>query len=196
MREFVEALIGVGYHNKRLLGRALGFTLLLLAGCDTSVYRTQPSAPPPSPPQAPVTKIYFYPNQGQTEQQQDRDRYECYLWAVEKSGFDPSQASLAPHQRVEVIPQPVPGASAAAGAVTGAIAGSVLAEPRHRDEGLVLGAITGALLGAAADAERTEQAAKMEQQLNAQQDARLEQRARDYRRAMTACLEGRGYTVR
>jgi len=34
--------------------------------------------------------IFVYPNHGQSDEQRDRDRYECYLWAVEQTGFDPS----------------------------------------------------------------------------------------------------------
>ena len=33
--------------------------------------------------------IFVYPNEGQDDEQRDRDRYECYLWAVEQTGFDP-----------------------------------------------------------------------------------------------------------
>ena len=35
-------------------------------------------------------ELFVYPKQGQTEQQMKRDQYECYLWAVDQSGFDPS----------------------------------------------------------------------------------------------------------
>ena len=39
--------------------------------------------------------IFVYPSQGQTDAQRDRDRYDCYLWAVEQTGFDPSAADSA-----------------------------------------------------------------------------------------------------
>lgn len=35
--------------------------------------------------------LYIYPKQGQSQEQQDTDRYECHRWAVEQSGFDPTQ---------------------------------------------------------------------------------------------------------
>jgi len=35
--------------------------------------------------------LYVYPKQGQSAQQQDTDRYECYRWAVQQTGFDPTQ---------------------------------------------------------------------------------------------------------
>lgn len=34
-------------------------------------------------------ELYVYPNQGQTDEQRDRDRYDCYLWASKETGFDP-----------------------------------------------------------------------------------------------------------
>ncbi|MFV8819669.1 glycine zipper 2TM domain-containing protein [Haliea sp. E17] len=170
---------------------------LLVISCTSPTYpaRTVP-APAPAPTQLEATKIYFYPTRGQSEEQQDKDRYECYLWAVKQSGFDPSVAQLAPHQRVEVVPEPPPGTGTAAGAVTGAIAGSILAGHGSREEGAILGAIAGAMIGTAADASRQAQAEKMTEQVNYEKYARVDMLARDYRRAMTACLEGKGYVVR
>ena len=34
-------------------------------------------------------EIFVYPNQGQSDEQRDRDRYECYVWASEQTGYDP-----------------------------------------------------------------------------------------------------------
>jgi len=38
---------------------------------------------------------YIYPSQGQSQEQQNRDRFECYNWAVQQSGFDPTTPSYA-----------------------------------------------------------------------------------------------------
>jgi len=174
----------------------LGVTAFSLSACAPPTYtvRPQPVANPPTP----STKLYFYPKQGQSKEQQDRDRYECYLWAVKQSGYDPGQAQLAPHQRIEVEPTAPPGSNTAAGALGGAVVGSLLAPPRHAGEGLVFGAITGAMMGAASEAAQQEQAEQLQRQYNAQAAGRyavVEQQARNYKRAMSACLEGRGYTV-
>lgn len=37
-------------------------------------------------------EIYVYPRNGQSEEQQARDRYECHRWAVDQTGFDPSES--------------------------------------------------------------------------------------------------------
>lgn len=186
------------FHLSRLhLFFIFAINALLLSACAPGGYRVQTQAADSTP--LPATTIYFYPTQGQSETRQDRDRYECYKWAVQQSGFDPGQAQLAPHQRILVTPTAPPGTDAAAGAMGGAIVGSMLS-PRHdHGFGLVFGAITGAILGAASDDARQRQAAQVQQQYDAryaQRYAGLEKQARGYQRAMTACLEGRSYTVR
>ena len=47
---------------------------------------------PGDPSADPVTgEIYTYPTAGQDAAQQQTDRYECYRWAADQSGFDPTQ---------------------------------------------------------------------------------------------------------
>lgn len=167
----------------------LVFASLALGACGAPAARHTEAAPLP-PPQ---TQVYFYPTRGQTSEQQDRDRYECYRWAKKQTGFDPSDPQLAPHQRFVVVPATPPGQDVAAGAVTGAIVGAVVSRPGHQAEGAAVGAIAGATLGAAAESSRQHEAARRtKNSVNAQ----LELQAANYRRALTACLEGRGYTVR
>ncbi|MGA2341975.1 MAG: glycine zipper family protein [Steroidobacteraceae bacterium] len=150
--------------------------------------------PPPPPPQ----KIFVYPNNGQTPEQTDRDRYECHVWAVQQTGVDPSRPDASPYERVVVQPAAPPGTGTAVGAIGGAILGSILAGPRNAGAGLVLGAATGAIVGTAADASAQAQA----QQINQASAAQAAQaaaagraRADAYHRALGACLQGRGYTV-
>ncbi|MEJ2691081.1 MAG: glycine zipper 2TM domain-containing protein [Deltaproteobacteria bacterium] len=150
-----------------------------------------------SPP--PPTTVYFYPNKGQSPEQQDRDRYECYLWAKKQTGFDPSAPGLPPHNRLEVVAEPPPGAGTAVGAVTGALLGAAVASRHHEPEGALVGALAGGILGSAVEASNRQQAASMQQYYDRQAEQRAavtERQADDYRRAFTACLEGRDYTVR
>jgi hypothetical protein len=150
--------------------------------------------PPPTP-----TEVFFYPNQGQTSEQQERDRYECYLWAVQQTGFDPSDTNLAPHHKVVVVPEPPPGTGTAVGAITGAILGGAVASRHNSAEGVLIGAMAGAVFGTAADAARQERASRIQGYYDRQADQRFavtERQAEEYRRALSACLEGRGYTVR
>lgn len=162
---------------------------LALSGCAST-------PPPPAAPPPPYVEVYFYPTRGQSAAQQDRDRYECYLWARRQTGFDPSVPQLAPHQRLRVAPEPPPGHDTAAGAVTGAVLGAVVAPPDRTVEGAAVGAVAGAMVGAASDAARQQQAEQLEQRYQRQTATRVELQARNYRRALSACLEGRGYRVR
>ena len=138
-----------------ILGLALA-GLLSLSGCVVApvgpprpafpVYR---SAPPP-PPVA-VAPLYFYPLLRQPEAVQDRDRYECYRWAVRETGTDPgmtavrSQGSDVVRERHYAPPGPN-GADVVAGAATGAILGAAVSSPRHAGANAVIGAIFGAAL--------------------------------------------------
>jgi hypothetical protein len=57
-------------------------------------------APPPEvqnqvAPQQVGTDLIAYPKNGQTAEQQAKDKYECHHWAVTQSGFDPTQGATA-----------------------------------------------------------------------------------------------------
>jgi hypothetical protein len=165
--------------------------LTLLTACVTPpprVYRA-PAQPPP-PPQ----RVFVYPAHGQSPEQTERDRYECHTWAVQQTGVDPSRADANAYERVVVQPSTPPGANTAGGAVAGAILGAIIAGPRNAGAGLVLGGATGAIVGSAADANAQSQAQQTQQQIN-MSAAEGRARADSYRRAIGACLQGRGYTV-
>jgi hypothetical protein len=186
---------------------------LLLAGwfatalCATAVL-ADPPAPPPdtaaaaddaNAPLAADADIYVYPTKGQSDKQLDRDRYECHNWAVKQSHFNPSEPHLAPHQQIQVVAMPPPGRDTAAGAITGAVIGAAVAGPRDAGRGAVVGAVAGAVIGATSESARQKEAAGANNRVSAEaqaERARIERQASDYRRAISACLEGRGYTVK
>jgi hypothetical protein len=192
----------------RSLIAAGGFALLL--GCVEQQRRDSlpqpvsqppppaPVAPPPAPapPQSP--DVYFYPKQGQSSQQQARDRYECYMWARRQTGYDPSQYRPDSRSNVRVIAVPGPGHDTVAAGVTGAVLGAAVSRPRDAGAGALIGAVAGAVIGAASDESR-QRAADAEQAridaAHAQRAAQSDAVIQSYRRALKACLEGRGYTV-
>ncbi len=171
-----------------------------LAGCVAPLLPDPaPAAVARRPAVAPDTQVFVYPNASQTPAQLDRDRYECNGWAVKQTGFDPSLPVVAPHQRVQVVSVAPQGSDVLAGAATGAIIGAAVSRPRESGQGAVIGAIAGTLLGAASDQARQQQSAAVNARLNERSDAAnasLEARAANFRRAISACLEGRGYTVK
>ena len=178
---------------------AVATAVVLLTGCVTEP-PPRPYYPPP-PPDRPVTDIYAYPQNNQTPDQQERDRYECNNWAVKQTGFDPSGPNVPPHDRYRVVAAgPAPGSGTAVGAVTGAILGALIAGPRDAGVGLVGGAIAGGVVGTAAEQQQRAEAEQRAADINASRDARavaaMDGRASNYRRALSACLEGRGYSVK
>ncbi|MCX5824232.1 MAG: glycine zipper family protein [Deltaproteobacteria bacterium] len=175
--------------------------ILLLSACYPSPYRTVSRSAPEAAydtPKAPLTQVYFYPKAGQTAEQQSRDHYDCYNWAVKQTGFDPGQSAIPTDQRVRVVPMPPPGYDTATLAVAGAVLGALIGGPRHALGGALIGASSGAIAGAASDSARQESARQQEEAYaswDRSRDDRLAERASGFRRAMSACLEGRGYSV-
>lgn len=138
--------------------------------------------------------VYIYPQKGQSKEQQEKDRYECYSWAKQQTGFDP----MAPPQATSPPPQqgaPQGGVvrggarGAAVGAVGGAIAGDA-------GKGAAIGAAGGALIGGMRRRDQQREQAQAQANWENQQQAQYNQRRGEYNRAFGACLEGRGYTVR
>lgn len=138
--------------------------------------------------------IFIYPTKGQNQQQQDKDRYECHTWAVKQTGFDPSRPQEAPSNATSdnryqpSQPHVLKGATrgAALGAVGGAITGNA-------GKGAGAGAAMGGLAGGFR--RRDESMQQQNQQQSNAQASQQDQRA-SYHRAVAACLEGRGYSVK
>jgi hypothetical protein len=173
--------------------------VLLLSSCYYQAHEQVVTQPVQNKNASAITQIYFYPAKGQSTEQQSRDHYACYNWAVDQTGFDPSESSIIPEQRVRVVPMPPPGHDTIAMSIAGAVLGALIAGPRHSGGGALIGAASGAMLGATSDISREEYARQMEeayQNRNEARDLHNEQKALQFRRAMTACLEGRGYTVK
>ena len=176
--------------------------LMFLAGCAPEAYRQEPVQRPVvraerSP--AALAQVYFYPERGQTTEQQSRDHYECYSWAVKQTGFDPGQSSLPAEERVRVVPMPPPGHDTVAFAIAGAVLGALVGGPRYAAVGAVAGAAGGIIVGSVSDAARMEAAQQQEERYAAQNRAsaaKVEGQVAEFKRAMSACLEGRGYRVR
>ena len=136
---------------------------------------------------AAAQNIIAYPARGQSPQQQDRDRYECYNWAVQQTGFNPQTQYAG-----STAPPPPPGGGvlpgAAKGAALGAVGGAIGGDA---GKGAAIGAGVGGLFGGM----RRREAETQQYQAQQQQAAASAQRNAGFNRAMGACLQGRGYTV-
>jgi hypothetical protein len=120
--------------------------------------------------------VYIYPNKGQISQQQDKDRYDRHLWAVQQTGFDPSRAQAAPAPS-----GPQAGGEIVRGTARGALVGTV--------GGAIAGnAGTGAAMGGLLGGMKKMDKAKAQQQQQAQQQNYNSQQQAGYGRALGACM--------
>lgn len=156
-------------------------------------------------PPAGAQEIMAYPTKGQSAEQQKQDRYECHVWASEQSAYDPTKAPPPPQTAGAPAAGPAPpppqgGAvrGAARGAAVGAVGGAIAGDA---GKGAAIGAASGALIGGMRRRDQQRQAAAYQQSqqqaaASAAASAPPPNAAADaYRRAMSACLQGRGYTV-
>ena len=142
--------------------------------------------------------LFFYPAQNQTQEQLNLDKFECHSWAVQQTGFDPlsSQAAApapAGQPTQAVTASPVRGAARGGlgGLAIGAIAGDA-------GKGAAIGAVGGGLIGGMRRRDQQAQRQQQEQaiqQQQAQQHAALANQRDNYNRALSGCMQGRGYSV-
>ncbi|MGK7932745.1 MAG: YMGG-like glycine zipper-containing protein [Microcystaceae cyanobacterium] len=138
---------------------------------------------------AQVAEPFAYPSEGQSPEQQQKDHDACYGWARRQSGISPSTLS----------PQTIAQSSGRSGVVRGAARGSVLgvvggaiSSNNTVGQGAAVGAGVGALAGLMRRVDDQQSVDQVAAQVNAQEQQQLER----FYQAWTACMEGRGYTVR
>jgi hypothetical protein len=161
-------------------------------------YRSHHAAPQSSATTNTSSKIFAYPANGQNKKQQAQDKFECYNWAVSESGFDPVAVATSGGASATPVSHTVrpnnPGPSdpitgAAGGAALGALGGAIAGDPGL---GAAIGAAVGGSVGLANHVDEKSRETTITRHSSSQQSGP----SGDYRRAMTACLEARGYTVK
>lgn len=180
-------------------------TLLASAGLTTAV--AQQPAPAPASSQkslAATLQVYVFPSAGQAPEQQSKDEGECYQWAVQNTGVDPfaaqKQAQAAQQQAAaqqQQVQQATQGAGAK-GAVRGAAAGALIGEiaSNDADKGAAYGAAAGVVAGRHRARKAEQQAAQQGQQQVQQAQAATAQQMDGFKKAFSACLEGKKYMVK
>jgi uncharacterized protein YcfJ len=148
-----------------------------------------------APTEAPVSfaksaGLYVFPAKKQSAETQSKDETECYKWAVQQSNYDPMNPTKVEVKQVDKSADgsAVVGAAkgAAAGVAIGAIAGDA-------GKGAAIGAVAGGLAGRRAKKVGDAQEQQQNQQAATQQSAEL---LNNFKKAFTACLEAKGYTVK
>jgi hypothetical protein len=132
-----------------------------------------------------LAALQVQPQRGQSADQTRRDRYECHNWAIDQTGVIPLAAPPPEEsgdaqraRRAERINRILSGAAIGAG-IGGLISGG---QGQNPNQGLLAGAAVGGVIGGATG--RKQERASVEDDTD-----------NDYLRALSACLEGRGYTV-
>ena len=92
---------------RTLLGR-LRVSTALLAGLLFAAGHSVHAEPPAGTAAASPSQIAFYPTTGQNRDQQERDRYECFLAAARQARFDPSVPQLPAAYRFSIVASPTP----------------------------------------------------------------------------------------
>jgi hypothetical protein len=183
----------------------LSVTLASAIGAALAVQSFGQTTPAPTS-MAASAGLVAYPAKGQDATTQSKDDGECFAWAKQQSGFDPmSQPPTATAAQAPPPPPPPANGSRARGAARGAAAGAVVGEVANNDADE--GAKVGAAAGVVAAGSRNRQAKRANeaqvdaanQQAQAAADQANAQRAQgmeNFKKAMTVCLEGRGYSVK
>lgn len=173
------------------------FSTLILLFLSNLTSAQQPVATPALPDTSRMTfnqisqqmNLFVYPTNGQNNQQQKVDEFQCYLWAVEQSGVDPLNLP-----KVEVTQQSGPTGGAVRGAARGAAAGAAIgAVAGDAGRGAAIGATAGAISGRR---QGQHAQAQSNQQARDQAAAQEQETMNRFRTAFTVCMTGRGYTIK
>ena len=144
-------------------------------------------------------ELIVYPAQGQSNDQMEKDKFECYNWAKGQTGFDPMQmptaSSAPPSQERRSVGGSTLGGGLLGGA-GGAVIGGIAGGSSGARTGAAIGGLTGGAFGGMRSSRQNRQADQQQQQWEQQQANQYMQQRNAYNRAHAACLEGRGYSVK
>ena len=134
--------------------------------------------------------LYVFPANNQTADQQAKDESDCYTWAVKQSGYDPVNPTTVQAQQVNQGPDGAAVKGAAGGAAVGAAIGAISGDA---GKGAAIGAVSGAVLGRRSG---NVQKSQQQQANNAQAQQANQNLVDGFKKAYSACLEGKNYTVK
>ncbi len=185
-------------------------SLALILTIASGVPGAQQAAPPPNATLSSSFGLFVFPAKNQSSEQQAGDEWACFGWAKTQTGIDPM--NVQPQQSAAAAaPAPASSSSSstagtvAKGTVGGAVAGTAIgAIAGNTGKGAAIGATVGLLGGGLAAKRNSDQSAAQQQQAQQQAQAAAAQQAHAsvaqqkamYNKAFSACMEGKGYTVK
>jgi len=134
--------------------------------------------------------LYVFPSNNQDQATQEADEAACYRWAQEQSGYDPLNPPEVVGAQVDTSPDGAAVKGAARGAAGGAAIGAIAGDA---GKGAAIGAVAGGMRG-----RRQKKGADAQQQQanNQAATATSANLLNDYKKAFSACMEGKGYTIK
>jgi hypothetical protein len=189
---------------------SIAVMLPLLAGAQNPPSASSPTSSSP----AKSIGMYAYPKNNQSSDQQIKDENDCYASAKQNSGVDPhaaapaaptaEQQQAAQEQAAQQAGKSAPKGGAVAGAAKGAAGGAAVgAIAGDAGTGAGVGATVGAVHGRrqkkkakkAAEQQAAQQTAQAQQQAQAQATSQHQASLDSFKRAFSACMDARGYSV-
>jgi len=134
--------------------------------------------------------VYVFPSKGQSDAQLKKDVMACYTWAKKQSGVDPFNPPRVQAQEVKGGPDGSAVRGAARGAAAGAAIGAITGDAGN---GAAIWALTGAMAGRRSRVSRTRSQQAQSKQAAANKEKEL---LNNFKKAFSACIEGKGYTVK
>ncbi len=139
----------------------------------------------------------FYPAKEQSDDQLEKDNFECYKWAKKRTGFDPMKTpttkTAQPEKEEKVWGA---GETAVVGGVVGAGVGAIAGGGKGALIGGAVGVGGGALIGGARSSDQREREDKKRKDWERREANNHARDRNEYNRALGACMEGRGYSVK
>jgi uncharacterized protein involved in copper resistance len=160
---------------------------LLVTSASLSATAQQSASQPPVKGMASTVGLFTYPEKKQSAQQQLTDESQCYNNAKSQTGFDPNATSTAPNTQSA-------GSGNDHGAAKGAAKGAVIAGATGGDAGQ--GAARGAVIGGIRSKRKQKKAEEKAEKQDEANKEQLQKQQDDFKRAMSACLGARGYSVK
>ncbi len=137
-----------------------------------------------------MADFMIFPAKGQSNEQLEQDKFSCYGWAKQQSGFDPMKA---PTTSTPAPSQEQKSGGIARGALGGAALGAILGDSSKSAK---RGAAAGGLIGGVRQSSANTKTQQNTEQWKQQEANNYANNRNQYNRAYTACLEGKGYTVK
>ena len=134
--------------------------------------------------------LYVFPAEGQDAATQEADETACFKWAKQQSGYDPMNPTVYQGAEVDRSADGSAVGGAAVGAAGGAAIGAIAGDA---GKGAAIGATAGGMRGIRAGSQAQ---AQQNQQAQANAAAAEEETKNTFRKAFSACIEGKGYTVK